>query len=96
MLVITKEASSIRNIIFVIFVSAAVVIFSESSISMRLRNSLFAIVGFAIWQLIYFTNSKLNLDQYELQYLVVTQALTLAYLFLSLSVKKSTKLQVFA
>jgi len=96
MLVITKEASSIRNIIFVIFVSAAVVIFSESSISIRLRNSLFAVVGFAIWQLIYFTNSKLNLDQYELQYLVVTQALTLAYLFLSLPVKKSKKLQVFA
>ena len=96
MLVITKEASSMKNIILVIFISATVVIFSEYSNSTRLRNSINAIVGFTIWQLIYFTNSKLNLDQYELQSLVVTQALTLAYLFLSLPVKKSTKLEVFA
>jgi hypothetical protein len=95
LLVISKEAASLRNIVLVICISSLVAIFSTSSNSSRFRNMAFSVIGFGIWQLIYQVNSRLNLNQYELQSLVVTEVLVLAALYFITSSRESNKLQNF-
>jgi hypothetical protein len=85
----------LKNIVLVICVSSLVAIFSTSSNSTRLRNMVFSVIGFGIWGLTYHVNSRLNLDQYELQSLVVTEVLVLAALYFITSSRESNKLQIF-
>jgi hypothetical protein len=95
LLVISKEAASLKNIVLVVCISSLVATFSTSSNSTRLRNMVFSVIGFGIWQSIYHVNSRLNLDQYELQSLVVTEVLVLAALYFITSSRGSNKLQNF-
>lgn len=95
LLIISKEASSLKNIVLVITISFMVAIFSTSSNSTRARNLVFSVIGFGAWQLIYYANSKLNLNQYELQSLVVTEVLVLAAIFFIQSGRGSDKLENF-
>ena len=95
LLIISKEASSLKNIALVICISLLVAIFSTSSNSTRARNVIFSVIGFGAWQIIYYANSKLNLNQYELQSLVVTEVLVLAALFFIQSGRESNKLENF-
>jgi hypothetical protein len=95
LLIISKEATSLKNIVLVVCISSLVAIFSTSSNSTRFRNMAFSVIGFGIWQVIYHVNSRLNLNQYELQSLVVTEVLVLAALYFITSSKGSNKLQNF-
>ncbi len=95
MLLISKESSSVRNISFVIVISFALAIFSTTRNSDRIRNLFFALIGFFIWQIIQMINSRSNSDQYELQSLVVTQALVLSGLLFVQSLARSPKLNDF-
>ena len=95
LLIISKEASSLKNMVLVICISFMVAIFSTSSSSTRTRNIVFAVIGFGTWQLVYYANSKLNLNQYELQSLVVTEVLVLAAIFFIQSSRGSDKLENF-
>jgi hypothetical protein len=95
LLVISKEANSLKNIVLVVCISSLIATFSTSSNSTRLRNMVFSVIGFGIWQSIYHVNSRLNLDQYELQSLVVTEVLVLAALYFIISSRGSNKLQNF-
>jgi hypothetical protein len=95
LLIISKEANSLKNIVLVFCISSLVAIFSTSSNATRLRNLVFSVIGFGIWQLIYQVNSRLNLNQYELQSLVVTEVLVLAALYFITSSRRSNKLQNF-
>jgi len=95
MLVISKEASSLKNILLVILISVLVVLFSSNSNSMRFRNLIYAIVGFIVWQLVYIANSRSNSNQYELQSLVVTEVLILSFLFFIQPLNSAQKLEIF-
>jgi hypothetical protein len=95
LLIISKEATSQKNMVLVVCISSLVAIFSTSANSIRIRNLIFSVIGFGTWQLIYYANSKLNLDQYELQSLVVTEVLVLAALYFIASSRESNKLQNF-
>jgi len=94
-LLISKESSSIRNILLVIVASSMVAIFSTTINSKRKRNLVFAVFGFVLWQAIQIANSKSNSDQYELQSLVVTQVLILSGLLFIRSLTGSQKLDDF-
>jgi len=94
-LLISKESSSIRNILLVIVASSMVAIFSTTINSKRKRNLVFAVIGFVLWQAIQIANSKSNSDQYELQSLVVTQVLILSGLLFIRSLTGSQKLDDF-
>jgi hypothetical protein len=72
-----------------------VAMFSATTNSNRNRNLLFAVIGFALWQLIQIANSKSGSDQYELQSLVVTQVLVLSGLLFIRSLRGSPKLNNF-
>lgn len=80
-LLISKEASSLRNISLVILVSFLVAVFSTTTKTERVRNLSMAIVGFTLWQFIVFANSRSNSDEYQLQSLTVTQVLVMSGLF---------------
>jgi hypothetical protein len=95
-LLISKESSSLRNIALVVVVSFLVAIFSATTNSNRNRNLVFAVIGFALWQLIQIANSNSGSDQYELQSLVVTQVLILSGLLFIRSLRGSPKLDNFA
>ena len=95
MLLISKESSSVRNILFVIVISCALAMFSTTRNSNRIRNLVFAFIGFILWQLIQMINSRSNSDQYELQSLVVTQALVLSGLLFVQSLARFPKLNDF-
>ena len=72
-----------------------VAIFSATTNSNRNRNLVFAVIGFALWQLIQIANSKSGSDQYELQSLVVTQVLILSGFLFIRSLTGSPKLDNF-
>ena len=95
MLLISKESSSVRNILFVIVISCALAMFSTTRASNRIRNLVFAFIGLILWQLIQMINSRSNSDQYELQSLVVTQALVLSGLLFVQSLARFPKLNDF-
>lgn len=95
MLIISKEASNLKNILLVILISAMVVLFSSNSNSKRSRSLIYAIVGFVVWQLIYSVNSWSNSNQYELQSLVVTEVLILSFLFFIQPQKFPQRLEIF-
>lgn len=95
LLIISKEASSLKNMVLVICISFLVAIFSTSSNSTRARYVVFSVIGFGSWQLIYYANSNLNLNQYELQSLVVTEVIVLAAIFFLQSSRESNKLECF-
>jgi hypothetical protein len=95
LLIISKEATSLKNIVLVVSISFLVAIFSTSANSIRIRNLIFSVIGFGTWQLIYYANSNLNFNQYELQSLVVTEVLVLAALYFIASSRESNKLQNF-
>ena len=95
-IIISKEASSMNNIVLVIFISLLVALFSTTSKSTRLRNLVSSALGFGLWQLISYANFKLNLNQYELQSLVVTEVLVIAAIFFIQTSNKINQIETFS
>lgn len=95
-LLISKEASSLRNISLIVVVSLLMAVFSTTTNSGRMRNLTMAAIGFALWQFIVFANSSSNSDDYQLQTLVVTQVLLISGLFFLQALRRSPRLENFS